>query len=230
MQRMMTNFPDLTESILSAKRLLYGLFVYQENRLGLTPLSDVVRVLVLAAYGGIYLDLDVLVLRSFRPLLGHDFYYRWSTQDYCNTAVMGLQKKSRNTAALLKASLGRVDRLEDLAKLYHPQALYKLAQSGNASIELLPSAYFDPLWVVEDVYDDESKQAVKEQYGLSGFVSWFKEKRPVTTCTQPIEFFPGAFTFHWHNQWNEPIVNGTIPWMFLKYYESQDAAVRIERL
>lgn len=49
-----------------------------------TLYSDLVRVLVLAAYGGVYLDSDVLVLNSLAPLLasGKDFFYRWSTQPF----------------------------------------------------------------------------------------------------------------------------------------------------
>jgi mannosyltransferase OCH1-like enzyme len=51
--------------------------------------TDFVRFFVLQLYGGIYIDLDVLLLRDFAPLHGLEYAYRWSKlKEKCNTAVL----------------------------------------------------------------------------------------------------------------------------------------------
>lgn len=51
--------------------------------------ADVVRLQILRDYGGIYLDIDTVCLRSFSPLLNYDFVI--GTQDYlryCNAVIL----------------------------------------------------------------------------------------------------------------------------------------------
>jgi mannosyltransferase OCH1-like enzyme len=51
--------------------------------------GDLMRIIVLWKHGGVYVDLDTLILRPLTPLLNQDFVYQWSCQrDEANGAVM----------------------------------------------------------------------------------------------------------------------------------------------
>lgn len=52
-------------------------------------LSDMVRLLALHRHGGIYLDTDVEVFRSFDPLLGSEFFCGYVWECMLGTAVIG---------------------------------------------------------------------------------------------------------------------------------------------
>jgi hypothetical protein len=116
--------------------------------------------------------------------------------------------------------------------------LYPMALNLNATIEMLPSAYFDPLWVVLDEGYSSAKEAAGQRYGVS---DWLFFDEPVTaaapsvpiladnnndkkTLTSVEDFFPGNFAFHWHNQWNKAIAKGSMAWKFLEYYDRKEAA------
>lgn len=51
--------------------------------------SDFIRVAVLKQYGGIYLDIDVEVLKSFDPLLSDSFFLGFENEAHLESAVMG---------------------------------------------------------------------------------------------------------------------------------------------
>jgi len=138
--------------------------------------------------------------------------------------VFGLKLKSPNAAAILKAGLAKSHTLENLARTYHPIHLYNIVKQLHATVEFLPSAYFDPDWVLFDVYET-ARAAASQRYGIAMFVLFFQEKRPNIQVT---DFYPGAFAFHWHNQWKKHIEEGTIPSTFLKYYERKEAAGRLK--
>lgn len=56
-------------------------------------ISDFCRLFALFNYGGIYMDTDVEVLKSFDPLLNHNFLC-YEQDEYICTAVMGFEKGS----------------------------------------------------------------------------------------------------------------------------------------
>ena len=177
--------------------------------------SDVVRLFVLAAYGGIYLDCDMLLLKPLTPLLSRDFYYRWHVRHFGNTAAMHLQKGSKNAEFLVRLALEQSQYAASqraLAHVLHPQRLhYNLQKIPQSTVEMLPSAYFDPLWVIMD------NSASRELYGLQQWDDFFTEPNDVSSVEA---FFKGAFAFHWHNQWKADIVQGSSADMFLQHYES----------
>jgi hypothetical protein len=82
--------------------------------------SDVVRLLVLYRYGGVYVDLDTLFIRDLSPLLHvAPFAYSWGCEDdLVNTAVFALGARSPAATALLSAAL---DRVRLLAPYYRRQ-------------------------------------------------------------------------------------------------------------
>ena len=48
--------------------------------------SDIARLLFLYNYGGLYFDLDMILLKDFDYLLNIEFCYQWSNQNY---VIMG---------------------------------------------------------------------------------------------------------------------------------------------
>jgi len=66
-------FPEMKPLLEEKKALFSNLLEY--GGVKLPAYSDALRFLLLAAYGGVYVDADVLVMRSFRPLLSRDFWY-----------------------------------------------------------------------------------------------------------------------------------------------------------
>ena len=56
--------------------------------------SDYVRLLALYNYGGIYLDTDVEVFKTFNKLLKYSAFFGYESKDYVCTAVMGAERKS----------------------------------------------------------------------------------------------------------------------------------------
>ena len=72
--------------------------------------SDLVRLIVLDRYGGVYVDMDVLFVRDLSPLLHiAPFVYGWGCDDdLINTAVFALAARSNVAWALMNAALDRV--------------------------------------------------------------------------------------------------------------------------
>lgn len=221
--RIKLNFPDIVETVSSAHGLLMSLEGGQD--VDPTVLSDAIRFILMGAYGGIYLDLDCLVLRSLQPLMLHDFAYRWSTYGDANTAVLGMRFKSPNTGTLLEFVLKHAYSIDRLNSYLHPICFYRIAvELRRLDIQILPSAYFDPLWVVNDGFSsiESVLSDTSSRYGISNFEGFFE-----TIGNQNYnvsDFFPGVFVFHWHNMWDHLIVPGTMAHMFQQYYDEKELA------
>jgi hypothetical protein len=76
--------------------------------------GDVFRLLVLHKYGGIYIDMDVLILRDLSPLNELEFLYQWGTSGFnsnepemtMNGAIMRLDKNSSLSKEFLEMAFG----------------------------------------------------------------------------------------------------------------------------
>lgn len=113
--------------------------------------SDAVRFVVLHLYGGVYLDMDVLLLRDLRPLLlpdaetgEHAFAERWaahSTPGDYNTAVMSLKANSSLSSYLLRGGVR-------MGLNFHPRVIGRMAwkDGRNQELLMLETAAFDPIW------------------------------------------------------------------------------------
>jgi Glycosyltransferase sugar-binding region containing DXD motif len=168
--------------------------------------SDCLRTLVACRYGGVYFDLDVLFLRDLRPLCGADFFYQWSDQPFGNNALMNFRPNSRNARALLE----RAARIGSC----HPKNLLHFPELRDVvdGVYVLPAFLFDPLWIAHD-----RRRSVNDY--CNRFEDFFD--RPGTVGFD--SFFPGAYTYHWHNQWTTPIRPGTIAG---RLYDEIDARLR----
>ncbi|KAF2753416.1 hypothetical protein EJ05DRAFT_494895 [Pseudovirgaria hyperparasitica] len=119
-------------------------------------LSDAVRFIMLHMHGGVYLDIDMLLLRDLRPLLlpkNHTWAERWGTAvapgDY-NTAVMSLSPQSRLSTYFL---LGAVR----MGSMFHPRVVGKMALTDGRDKEFLKlnDAAFDPVWTIFEGYEGQ---------------------------------------------------------------------------
>lgn len=63
--------------------------------------SDYIRLYVLYTYGGIYLDTDVKVLKSFNDLLKNKAFMGFESVDRIATCIIGSEKKNRIIAEML---------------------------------------------------------------------------------------------------------------------------------
>jgi len=221
MEEINATFPDIGY-LLEEK---HGLFDQVSNHRsgGLAAYSDALRFLLLAAYGGVYLDVDVLVMRSFRPLQSRDFWYRWSTQDYCNTAVLHLKKGSPNAKTMLVEALNRSQSISQVSSVLYPSNAYALHNQVQGTIELLPSAYFDPTWAIHDL-GSPALSWTSSTYGMAFFPTFFNSPGPDMKVLQDSdEFLFGGFAYHWHNQWDAKFQEDSIAAVFERHFDSMAA-------
>lgn len=122
--------------------------------------SDAVRFVVLHIHGGVYFDMDVLMLRDMRPLVlpkEHSFAERWAAHphpgDY-NTAIMSLTANSSLSSYLLRGGVR-------MGLNFHPRVLGRMAWKDKRDQEflMLETAAFDPIWT-EFNWDREGRCTV----------------------------------------------------------------------
>ena len=107
-------------------------------------LSDLVRFVLCHTHGGVYLDMDTLLLRDWAPLLAAPsaFAYRWSRLDRYNTAVLRLFKRSALGTFLLRTALRN-------GLGFHPIEVGRYVRDAGVEELLwrLADALFDPAWL-----------------------------------------------------------------------------------
>lgn len=96
---------ELTRPLVTVERLAAPTEIFGNRLFHPAHQADVVRLEALQKLGGIYLDIDVFVHRSFNPLLS-------------NSVVLGEQKVDNTTGALCNAVLLAEPRAPFLAKWY----------------------------------------------------------------------------------------------------------------
>ena len=143
--------------------------------------GDLFRVLALHNYGGVYVDMDVVLLRNLGPLLDREFIYQWEDwDDGYNGALMHLQTGSRFARELIDGITEL--RAGDFA--WGRDNLMRAVRRG-CPIAVFPAAFFDTDWQAEE-----------------RFVA-FKKTR------SSVNLHHGAFAWHWHNQWDAVVEDGS---------------------
>jgi hypothetical protein len=168
------------------------------RNVGLVARSNFFRFVALYKYGGIYIDTDSMFLRDMSTLLRdkrfHDeFCYRWSAHlPYGNSAVLRLQQHS-NTAHRLLTRCSQVNSCR-------PGKVLRFNDTVDLNLMVLPCPFFDPLWPHRDGRD-RCEAAPFQRFGdfFRRFDSTFRRKPTISSYR---DFFPGAFTYHWHNMWD----------------------------
>jgi hypothetical protein len=151
--------------------------------------SDVVRYVLLYKYGGVWLDLDCFVLRSFDPLFGRFeneiCVYQWENQNYPNGAVyISLEAKSDKMKKNIQFIMTR-NRGWGFQEAH-------LTYDLPLDLLVLPCSWFDASWITNP--DNLTCDA------------FFKSAPPYTLDT----FFKGSFCYHWHNRWNYKVEKNSI--------------------
>ena len=149
--------------------------------------ADIFRTLILHKYGGVYFDLDMLFLRNLQIILdlfpSCEFCYQWSAKSYANTAILKINKESDNSKRIISKSV----QLKD----FNPRSIYTF-DDNKIDMLCFPSSFFDPFWLCFDK-KDFSNYAYFHRF--SDFFS------PMEVQCSLERFYPGAFTYHWHNNW-----------------------------
>jgi hypothetical protein len=156
--------------------------------------GDLFRLLVLHKYGGVYVDMDIVLLRNFAPLLDQEFMYKWGTEkNMINGALMHLKQKSVLSTHLL-TELSKRSPVPNTTVWGND--VYTAVREHNKDWTVFPAAMFDTEWQISP------KDLPK--YGFyDGILHPFKN------CDQSKFLFEGAFSWHWHGRWNETIEEGS---------------------
>jgi hypothetical protein len=160
--------------------------------------SNFVRFIVLFKYGGLYADLDTLFLRDLGPLwtdgrFSSEFCYRWSAHmPYANSAVLALREGSATARRLLERCRER--------NSCRPRDVLRFVEDADLDLLVLPCPFFDPLWPHrdrQDTYTDAPFDRFEDFFRRFGWGFPRDANRASIGA-----FFPGAFTYHWHNCWD----------------------------
>jgi len=148
--------------------------------------SDLMRILVCHKYGGVFIDMDIVLLRDFRPLLDQEYMYMWGSEtDFrkegaCAT-VLSCHKQSEFSTRLLHAITespaqgGTTCWGKDMfARMYREKPF-----------PVLPSTFFNTEWCINVKYKGKANEIQ---------ATWFDA--PIKDDTH---LFVEAFAWHWHN-------------------------------
>jgi hypothetical protein len=155
--------------------------------------GDIFRLLCLYKYGGVYIDMDVAVLRDLNPLLAYEFMYQWGSSGTTKS-----EPDLRQNGAVMRMFAGSrlaTDLLNELRNTPgNPNStcwgtdLYKKVYQHNRNWYTFPCAWFNTEW------------------GLGIPLQPFKKNQNGNDSS---ELFDGAFTWHWHNKWKDEIEPGS---------------------
>ncbi|ORY79869.1 hypothetical protein BCR37DRAFT_381302 [Protomyces lactucae-debilis] len=114
---------------------------------GAVAVSDSFRFIVLHQEGGLYIDMDTMFLKDFRPLLATSdlaFAERWGVHNDVseyNTAYLRLQANSSLSAHIIQGAV-------KMGMNFHPRAIGRmLVRSGRVEeLVMFETGLFDPLW------------------------------------------------------------------------------------
>lgn len=160
--------------------------------------SDLLRILVLYKYGGVWFDMDMILLRDFLPILDQEYMYTWGSE--INFEVEGA---CATVLSLKKQSKFASDLIDQLIKTpFTPNStcwgkdmfasLYR-----KSPFPILPSGFFNTEWCINVKYP-----------GLGNMIEsgWFKNAGHGDRF-----LFLEAFGWHWHNSSNKnfPVEEGS---------------------
>lgn len=109
--------------------------------------SNYMRARALYEQGGIYLDTDIEMLRSFNHLLNNEMFLGYEDDTFINNAVWGSIAQHPFSKLVMESIEQDFDGTEE-ANLSSPQLITRLLQSdgtNKASIRLYPREYFYPI-------------------------------------------------------------------------------------
>lgn len=150
--------------------------------------GDLFRLLCLYKYGGIYTDMDIVTLRDLSPLYPYNFLYQWGaagTTDSeptlsMNGAVMSFNAGNTN----LKIMLENLLKIKPVQNTFcWGRDLYGISRQPETLV--FPCVWFNTEWAFAIQFNGFKKEE------------------------HSAKLYDGAFTWHWHNKWDEPIEHGS---------------------
>ena len=163
--------------------------------------SGIMRFLALFQFGGIYLDMDMVLLRDFKPILNQDFAYQWGASiDFSKKNI-----KDGDCHGPCAAMLGAVKGGNYIKKCL--DRLSKTPPSGGTCYDedmlayvyrdtkftVFPSAFFNTEWQMNTSYKDGKRYYNAQGEGTLTESGWFKRNE------YSDRLFLEAFSWHWHN-------------------------------
>jgi hypothetical protein len=155
--------------------------------------GDLFRILVLHNYGGVYADMDTVLLRSLGVLLDQEFVYQWDCyDDRFAPALMRLRRGGAFAQELVRGVL-------EIAPGKYNWGRENVARAIRLGrpITVFPSPFFNTEWQADP-----------------GF-------RPFRKTPQSSNFYDGAFAWHWHNQWDAEIEPGSKFQLLEAYFDEK---------
>lgn len=152
--------------------------------------SDLLRILVIYKYGGIWVDTDIIFLRDFKPIMDQEFMYQWGgdidfkNEGACATVLSG-KKNSTFTSKLME---------ELKSSEIHPNStnwgknLFARLWSKWPEFTIFPSSFFNTEWLI-------SKTRLDFRKSLKNGFEYVDIDEDI--------LFLSAFTWHWHNSSNK---------------------------
>ena len=107
--------------------------------------GDLLRLVVLLKYGGVYVDADTILLRHLSPLLGGEWLYQWSAG--CNDITGAVARFHRN-CSVVRHLLGQLAKtgpgLTNWGAGVYQWAERMFRERYETAFTVLPSCIFDP--------------------------------------------------------------------------------------
>jgi len=174
--------------------------------------SNHFRHVIMAKLGGLYFDLDVVILRDLRGLLGAGVVYEWCGHPWANSAICSFSP--RDSWKLLEEARRRFDagecrRRNSTGKpdAFDPRELFDFRRPMPVEVLVLPVWLFDPVWPDVERHRVRFEAFLDSPVGeLPGFrVEALQRPGPL----ELEDWWPGAYAYHWHNGWSIPIRPGS---------------------
>eukprot|EP01084_Bolivina_argentea_P147405 257905_1 len=183
---------------------------------GVVGYSDFVRFVVLAKFGGIYLDVDTVFLRDYYPLWNQQFAYPWS-DSRINTAVLSLQQNSDTANRFINFISG--PKSNGQYPNAHPLSIAGFVQTQTSmDFDILPVILFDAYWLYHDGHTDQT-----DWWLPRGGFKWMTQ--PVDTCEKDFNslftIFPASFSYHTHAKGTKEVNKDTHFYTYLKQFQKE---------
>lgn len=183
-----------------------------------------------------WIDLDVLFLRDFAPLLPFSFMESWSAESFLNNAIVHASAARPQGRRLLELLIR--DGLESWESTHRKRALtldiFRLPWGGfemaracgrhawcREELVVLPNEAFDALWTT----NDRAFGLSEPQLGMKTFEDFTRVR---AAADDPVAaFFPGSFAFHHHSsEFLHPPKAGSFADAFLQRYRKLGVSKR----
>lgn len=171
---------------------------FQNAEPNMVAFSDLLRFIALYFFGGIYVDVDTLFLMDMKAFHGKSFAYKWDLNvDWYNTAIMGLPVENDLIFKIMSFFKGCNP------AIFYPTTIHQALTCKDGickDLVMMPTALFNPSSSPPSNF--QWYQTLDKNKLLHGSTDWFFNQERFWDLEH---FYPGSYTFHWHNRWDMEI-------------------------